>query len=789
VDLRRRLPIAPHHRVLGGAQMIASIQLLQSIGQFDHVPAGAIDFARYVLVYAENGRGKTTLSAILRSLATADPVPLVERSRLGADRPPNVVVNCRSGITPAVFANGNWNRKFAEIAVFDDDFVDRNLYSGINVELGHRQKLHDLILGSRGVDLNRRLRELVDRVEQHNGELRAKAAVITEAIRGPFSVDEFCALPMVDGLEQQIGQLDRELAAAQHSATIRAAQRFSPLRLPDFDLGNIRGILATTLADLDMVAVERVRAHFTNIGPEAETWVRSGMRRVTRTADGHEACPFCAQVLDGSELLRLYLSYFGAEYAGLNNSIAEALTNFDHSYPETTAAQLERALRVAVELQHFWSRFLEAPQIELQTEDAIAAWERVRSGLRRQLVAKVASPLSAIEIPREVNESYNSLQPHFELIARINRFLEATNLRILEMQQRIGAEAPEVLRDRLSRIQAAHRRMQPMNAALCDAYTAEIRAKETTEESRTRVREELEQHRIAEFPLYQNSINNYLERFNAGFRLGNVEPIDNRGGAACNYRIMIREWPVRVAGGNPVPGEPSFKSTLSAGDRTTLAFAFYLSSLDRDLAPASRIAVIDDPIASLDEHRAMSTVQEILRLGERLAQIIVLSHDKPFLLRIWTHLAAENPTTLRIDRDGDGSGIVPWDAKSDLLSDHARNHALIRSYVADGPRDNGRDVAVALRLVLEGFLRSAYPGEYPTGPGAMGGFREVCRQRVDGDREVLSRDDLDELDLLLQYANLFHHDTNPGWQRAAVNDAELNGYAQRALRFAARPRA
>ncbi|MGA8409359.1 MAG: AAA family ATPase [Candidatus Acidiferrales bacterium] len=769
--------------------MIAGIQLLQSIGQFDHVPAGAIDFARYVLVYAENGRGKTTLSAVLRSLATADPVPIVERSRLGANRPPNVVVNCRSGITPAVFANGNWNRQFAEIAVFDDDFVDQNLYSGVNVELGHRQKLHDLILGSRGVDLNRRLRELVDRVEQHNAELRARAAVITDAIRGPFSVDEFCALPRADGLEQQIGQLERELAAAEHAATIRGAQRFSPLRLPAFDLGNIRHILATTLADLDVVAVERVRQHFTNIGPEAETWVRSGMGRVSHTADGHEACPFCAQVLDGSELLRLYRSYFGAEYAALNNSIAEALTNFDRSYPETAGAQLERTLRVAGELQHFWSRFMEVRQIEFQTEDAINAWETVRSGLRRQLVAKIASPLSAMEIPREVNESYNSLQPYFALIAGINEYLEATNLQIVEMQQRVGAEALGILRDRLSRIQAAHKRRQPSNVALCDAYIAERDAKETTEQLRTGVREELEQHRIAEFPLYENSINGYLQRFNAGFRLGNVEPIDNRGGAACNYQIMIREWPVRVAGGNPVPGEPSFKSTLSAGDRTTLAFAFYLSSLDRDPAPASRIAVIDDPIASLDEHRAMSTVQEIQRLGRRLAQVIVLSHDKPFLLRIWTHLAGENPTTVRIDRDGDGSSIAPWDAQSDLLSDHARNHALVRSYVANGPRNNGRDVAIALRLILEGFLRSAYPGEYPPGPGAMGGFREICRQRVDGDRGVLSRDDLDELDLLLQYANQFHHDTNPGWQHAAVNDAELNGYAQRVLRFAARPRA
>ena len=68
--------------------MINNIQLLRNIGLFDSVSTGAnIALARLTLAYAENGRGKTTLGAILRSLKTGDPLAIAERRRLSAQHP------------------------------------------------------------------------------------------------------------------------------------------------------------------------------------------------------------------------------------------------------------------------------------------------------------------------------------------------------------------------------------------------------------------------------------------------------------------------------------------------------------------------------------------------------------------------------------------------------------------------------------------------------------------------------------------------------------------------------
>jgi len=152
-----------------GLRVITRIQLLRNIGQFDSVSAGAtIPLACLTLVYSENGRGKTTLAAILRSLATGDPVPIAERRRLTAQHPPHVVLECSGGPPPALFENNAWNRTYAGVLVFDDLFIDQNVHSGLAVQVHHRHNLHDLILGARAVALSGQLQDLVARIEDHN---------------------------------------------------------------------------------------------------------------------------------------------------------------------------------------------------------------------------------------------------------------------------------------------------------------------------------------------------------------------------------------------------------------------------------------------------------------------------------------------------------------------------------------------------------------------------------------------------------------------------------------------
>ena len=82
-------------------------------------------------------------------------------------------------------------------------------------------------------------------------------------------------------------------------------------------------------------------------------------------------------------------------------------------------------------------------------------------------------------------------------------------------------------------------------------------------------------------------------------------------------------------------------------------------------------------------------------------------------------------------------------------------------------------------------MRVACPEHYL--PGMMlGALLGLCEQRTGGPQEILDAAGTQELRDLVEYANRFHHDTNPAWETAIINDGELQGFVRRTLEFAKR---
>lgn len=230
--------------------MLERFQLLSNIGQFDNAVAAAQlpPLTKLSLVYGENGRGKTTLAAILKSASTGDPAGVLERRRLGAANPPNIVLTLAGA--NLTFQNGAWNAPTPDIVVFDDAFVSANVCSGIEVEAGHRQNLHELILGAPGVALNTALVDHVKRIEEHSKALRQREAAIPAGTRGALTVDQFCALPDEDDIDPKIANAERALAAAQNAQAIQARGEFVAPALPAIDADQIDTLLGLTLVDV-----------------------------------------------------------------------------------------------------------------------------------------------------------------------------------------------------------------------------------------------------------------------------------------------------------------------------------------------------------------------------------------------------------------------------------------------------------------------------------------------------------------------------------------------------------
>ncbi len=359
--------------------------------------------------------------------------------------------------------------------------------------------------------------------------------------------------------------------------------------------------------------------------------------------------------------------------------------------------------------------------------------------------------------------------------------LQALNIQIARVKEGALAGNLATLRSELIRLKATQSRHSEPNISRCADYLEEKAAKEATEQAREVAREALRQYSENIYPQYEQAINRYLERFNSDFRLDSVSARNTRGGTVCSYSVLINNVPVDVMANTG----PSFKTTLSAGDRNTLALAFFFASLDANPRLAQMTVVIDDPMTSLDEHRSMATAREILRLADRVEQLIVLSHSKPFLCGLWESSSSSDKTALSINRDGDGSTLASWDVNRDCITEHDRRHQLIQDYIRASSSATERETAVALRPTLEAFCRVAYPEAFRPGD-LIGPFISICRQRITAGNPLLSQDDTDELDELRDYGNRFHHDSNSQYLSVRINDHELLGYCRRTIAFTRR---
>ena len=768
--------------------MIHYIKLLRNIGTFDSDNAAAsLDLKRLSLIYADNARGKTTFAAVLRSLATGNPLPITERQRLGSLQPPHVVLDCEGEPSTVMFQNGAWNRTIPDLKIFDDVFVDENVHSGLDVEAHHRQHLHELILGEEGVALNRRLQEVVSRIDQHNTALTEKSNAIPEQLRGGLSVDAFCGLTELPDIEERIETAERTLMAARNQEAVGTGPLFVAIDLPEFDIEAIRRILLTDLPDLDRVAEAQVQEHVRTLGEGGEAWVADGIRRGVQGDDG--VCPFCGQDVNGLDLIAHYRAYFSEGYAQLKRDVAGMTGDVDRTHADGAQAVFERAVGTARQTGQFWANYYDVSPFEIDTEVIAQDWNAARETAKALLKTKQAAPLERHELNEHQLNVLSTYNTHGEQIKVVNETLTVSNGVILEVKKQAeGANIEEIIAE-VNKLKATRARFSQEVAPLCADYLQEKVVKALTEAERTEARNALEGYRAKVFPELQTGVNAYLLRFNAGFRIDSLNPTNtgSGSGSTCTYNVVINNTSIAVRSSNNPQGKPSFRNSLSAGDRNTLALALFFSSLDKNPNLADTVVVIDDPMSSLDDHRSLTTVQAVRNLAERAGQVIVLSHNKRFLCSIWSGADRKECLPLEIVQNGDESTIHPWDVSQDSITEHDQRYFLLQEYVAN-QSGSKKEVALAIRLHLEGFLRVACPGNFPPGK-LLGSFIQDCHHKVCGSDEVLNKDTLQELHDIVEYSNRFHHDTNPAWQTEEINSTELLGFVKRTLAFVGPPKA
>ena len=757
--------------------MLEKLVQLKNIGTFaDYSAAGDVQFRKLTLLYAENGRGKTTLCDLLRSLQTGEAGYLEGRRTLGAQDPPTA--HLRADGQSLRFQNGAWNGAYPKLEIYDSTFVHDNVYAGDYVDHEQKKNLYRIIVGEHGVRLAREVEALDAASRDAQRDLNTRKGAVAALVPTGMTLEAFLDLQPDDAVDTKIAEKEREIAALQSSADIRGKDKLSPLALPSLPPALV-DTLAKTLPDVSADAERQVQAHIAAHlrDTSSHAWLSQGMRYL----EASTACPFCAQDISGNTLVAAYQSYFSAGYAALKDEVAAIDRKTEDSLGHARLLPIQATLGANATLASFWSQFVTVDLPELSFDDIRSPLDSLRASARRLLGEKARAPLEPIGPSEELTAALAAYTAISEAVRTYNPRVEAANAGIVAQKTRASTGNLEAEQRALQTLQAIKARYEPRATDACQQYQGAVAAKTTIEQQKSRAKESLDQHSTQVLARHEDAINELLDLFGAGFRIVDVSRRYAGGSASSTYRLLINNVPVELGYSRTAIDSPAFKNTLSAGDRSTLALAFFIAKLNHDPALSEKTVLFDDPFNSQDRSRRTRTQQQVCKILDRAAQVVVFSHDPAFLQLIWNECGLTDRKPLQLFRLGTrNTGISEWDISEATRGDYFENHKTLTLYLHEGS-GAPRHVVRCIRPLLESYLRFKLPRQFRDDDW-LGDMIGAIRDSDAGSPVAQAKAILDDLGDINQYSRTYHHDQNPaGADTEPISDGELTGYVRKTL--------
>lgn len=745
---------------------------ISSVGKFSCCKAaGDVEFKKLTLLYAENGRGKTTLCDVLRSLTDPNFNSIIGRTTLGQTQKPTVEVLLKSGT--ATFRDGKWNQHRSGVLIYDSRFIHENVFAGEHVELEHKRNLYQVIVGEQGVRLSQQLIELDNESRTLNKTIADEQKLISMEVKDGSSLDQFLALTQIQEIDKEITSQEGTVKALESSALVRNQGGFVRIEALAA-LNNVATTLSKQLDNVSEDAEKKVREHFQkHLGNDGQAWLSEGSKFIAS-----EICPFCAQGLKGNELISAYKGYFSDEYTKLKLAVETLGTSLDNLASEATLLKIRHNLTSNETAREFWGAYLTVDLSTLNYQSIESDLRDYCNSLKELIDEKSRNLLCKVELTKDYQTKHENYQSLLTDIEKYNSSVDKLNISIGAIKTKLAAGDLVAEKKRLASLQNNKKRFEPEISNRCSTYVQLLNKRTEISNKKDEIKKELDRYSTDIFGSYQKKINDFLEMFGAEFRISKTERSYAGGKASSTYALVINETEISL----DEPGNQDrayFGNTLSSGDKSTLALAFFLARVQNDSEISSKIVVFDDPFNSQDKFRRTCTQQIINKIANSAEQVIVLSHSTEFLRMIWQGAGTVPLKTLQLFRVGDSSAITEWDIEDETRGDYYNNHALLTMYVRDGSGDR-KNVAQSIRLLLEGYLRFKLPGKFSTTEwlGDMIGKIRDC----DAASELAcAKGILNELTDVNDYSKKYHHTTNPGADSETIDDGELKTFSKRAL--------
>jgi wobble nucleotide-excising tRNase len=686
--------------------------VIRNVGVLKAFDAGTSPpLSQLTMFYARNGRGKSTLTAVMRAARDGCSDTVMARRSLGNNAAdPEITLISDSG--NRLFKSGKWQHKRAPIEVFDATFIADNVFAGEMIELPQDRGLFSVIIGEEGV----RLASLLERFNVHAKaaatKLRDTEAALEDDLPSDLSREAFFALAANPAHSDRLDKAEKALKSVQQADKIAALKQLDTITAPELPT-DMAMVLSATVPHINAAARDKLADHFRHfrLGKQGEAWVNYGVEHLE-----DDACPFCARPnADELGMVTLYGQIFGEQYKAHMTTIADAATLLDDALGEDARTAIAATLTANVALAKAWEQYVQLGAELPDCADLGTDLAEAHSAAKDLLDRKRQSPLDAIEDAELTAKASGALSWAAATLTAYNTAVETINAATKGAQSTSATTTED---DAKLAVTNARRRIARNDDTgvqrRIEEYLAAARRNERAKNARKVTQARLKDANEAAADHYHLRVNHYLERFGVSARI--TRPTNSMAGNAgsSDYSLVIRGESVprgRGPGGAPIP---SFRNTLSTGDKTTLALAFFLAKLDHDGALGQKVVVFDDPLASHDSHRRGKTVEAIKELCGRCLQLIVLSHDEYFLRDVEKLCASITKASYQMEySDGDEWSAAKHAHLADLCrSGHAKRLDKLAAY-ADHRQGDPDDIVLHVRQVIETHFRRSYTAYFP----------------------------------------------------------------------------
>lgn len=765
--------------------MIKKVLKLKNIGLFNNgCPNGAVVFDQTTAIYADNARGKSTFSAVLRACYMSDAARLAARKTIDLpdDDEPEVELLLKNGLH-LKFENGIWTGASPDIAVFDSEFVEKNVYSGFSVRTEQRQNLLDFAIGDTIVPLKNKVNELSREIKEQTTKI-GEAEKLLNGLAAPLDLQQFITIEPIADAEDKIIECQKRISATKDAQKLSIRKSPEPIDFVNLDLTRIFNVLARQLGDIEETAEATVNAHLAkhdDVG--LEDWISKGQKYLKILE-----CPFCGHSLSGLELISAYRSYFNEVYQDLKQEVTELEKEVGSKLADTLADSIIAETTTNAAKIDAWKDLID---VDVPRFDEVSLRDKLSSARNAIIVLSKRKLIAPLE-PMGTQADVEAIEQY---ISAINRLLSDYNAAVVDIASKISdfktslvSEDIQHFEKEIEKLQASIRRMKPEAVQAYTKYTNSKIEKDRLEKEKEQTRELIDTLMHETLIQYQESINSILTRFGATFLINNLST-DYRGRVGeprTQYHLGVRDKEVNLGSGSDFSSGHNFSTTLSESDKRTLALAFFIARLEGDPGLGAKVIVLDDPVSSMDRNRRYQTIHNIASLAIRCKQLVILSHDAYFIRDLRDRLRDYRTTSitskiLEITRVDNGySAFIDCNIDEICESNYYRHHRMIAEYVDGTSSINIRDIAKAIRPLLEGYLHRRFPGQIAQNQMLGRIIAEQIVPATSGPLTNLQRHvaDLREIN---EYASQFHHDTNPDADSVCVVDTELLQYARRAL--------